>query len=324
MSGVGPAYARDMNALRVLVFGIVLSAAAGARAQFPDLVEFSAGYLPDVPIEVPGRDGVRAQVASYSVAVNVPIVLTAKTFLVPGLTYRVDAVSYLGVPDEFAELRAFHALEVPLLFAQLLPHDWSLALRVAPGIASDFRALDSGALRLSGAALAVHAFSDEVSLGFGVIASYGFGSFMVLPALVLTLGADDATVAFELMAPAFAKLKVRATPGLELGLRAEVSGSSYAVSDPRVAKRWPCVDGELPADPDQCFDNLAYSVVDASAYVAVNVWGTLWLDASVGHTLYRRFESNNADGDPAQDGGQDLPNTWGAKVGLVLKIPKGP
>lgn len=324
MSALGPTYAVAMNALRVLVFGFILSAAVGARAQFPDLVEFSAGYLPDVPIDVPGHDGVRAQVASYSVGVNIPIVLTPKTFLVPGLAYRVDAVSYLGAPDGFADLRAFHALEVPLLFAQLLPNDWSLALRVAPGIASDFRDIDTGALRLSGAALAVHAFSDEVSLGFGVIASYGFGSFMVLPALLLTLGSDDATVAFELMAPAFAKLRVRATTGLELGLRADVSGSSYAVSDPRVAGRWPCVDGSSPADPDQCFDNLAYSVVDASFYVAVKLWGTLWLDASVGHTLYRRFEANDADGDPAQDGGQDLPNTWGAKVGLVLKIPKGP
>ena len=340
-SGAGPAYDGAMNARHACRTGCVTLALAtvaftaliigtgeSARAQFPDLVDFSAGYLPDVPIEVPGHAGVRAQVASYNVAVNVPIVLSPKTFLVPGLAYRVDAVSYLNAPDGFAELRAFHALEVPLLFAQLLPHDWTLALRVAPGVASDFRDIDTGALRLSGAALAVHAFSDEVSLGFGAIASYGFGSFMVLPALLLTLGSDDALVAFELMVPAFAKFKVRAAPGLELGLRAEVSGSSYQVSDPRVAKRWPCVDGELPADASRCFDNLAYSVVDASAYVAVNVWGTLWLDLSVGHTLYRRFEAYDADGEQDADGGdvggQDLPNTWGTRVGLTLRLPSGP
>lgn len=307
-----------------MLVGILVVFAGTAHAQFPDLIEFSATYLPDVPIEVPSEQGVRAQVASYHLALNVPIILSPKTFLVPGLAYRVDAVSYLGAPDGFADLRAFHALEIPLLFAQILPHDWTLVLRVAPGIASDFRAFDTDALRLSGAALAMHSFSDDVSLGFGVIASYGFGSLMVLPALALTLGSDDSPVALELMLPAYARFKVRVSEGLELGLRAEVSGSSYSVRDPRVARAWPCVDGEQPADVDRCFDNLAYSVVDASAYVSVNVWGTLWLEASIGHTLYRRFESNNAKGEAAEDGGQQLPDTWGARVGLALKLPKGP
>lgn len=312
-----------LRLLRLLALGLVIAAAAPARAQFPDLVELHALYLPGVPVAVPGQSGLRAQIASYEVAINVPVVLSPKTFLVPGLAYRADAVSYLDAPDGFADLRAFHAVELPLLFVQLLPHDWTLALRVAPGLASDFRAFDSAALRLSGAALVLHAFSDDVTLGAGVVATYGFGSFMVLPAVALTVGDDDAPVAFEMMLPAFARLALRPLPGLELGLRADTSGSSYAVRDPRIAKRWPCSDDGAPADPSACFDNLAYSVVDASAYVSVNVWGTLWLDASVGHTLYRRFESKNADGEPVLDGAQDLPNTWGVRVGFAVKLPRG-
>jgi hypothetical protein len=325
---------------RVLRLVLVLALVPGlpgagrqwARAQVPDLLELSGAYLPGVPVEVPGSSEARAQVASYSVAINVPLVLGRSSFLVPGLAYRVDAASYRGVPDTFDDLRAFHGLDVSLLYIQLLPRDWSLALRVAPGLAGDLSSVDSGALRLSGAALAVHAFSDGASLGGGVIASYGFGSFMVLPAVYLSLGADDDPVGFELFFPAFARFEVRPLDGLEFGLRVEVSGSSYSVRDPRIAERWPCVEGVDRVDrvggaarPDakRCFDNLAYSVVSASAFVAVELWDSLWLDLAAGHTLYRRFDPRNQDGGAVDAGGQDLPNTLEMKVGVTLRLPRG-
>lgn len=294
-----------------------------ARAQVPDLFEVSATYLPDVAVAVPGAEGVRAQVSSYQVALNLPVVLGERTFLVPGVAYRADTVSYLGAPDGFDDLRAFHGIELPILFVQLLPRDWSLAIRVAPGLAGDLASVDGDSFRMSAAALAVHTFSEDVTLGGGVVASYGFGSFMVLPALYFSLGADTDPFGLELMVPAFAKLKARPVGGLELGLRAEVSGSSYAVRDPRIARRWPCVADASEAEPARCFDNLAYSVVSASAYVAVELWKGFWLDAAVGHTLYRRFESKNAAGGSALDGGQDLPNAIEVKVGVVFRLPRG-
>jgi hypothetical protein len=318
----------SMRCLCVVLALFFAGTASTSRAQFPDLFEVSATYLPDVVVDVPDADKVRVQVSSYTASLNLPVVLGERTFFIPGLSYRADSVSYHGAPDGFVDLRAFHGIDLSLMLVQLLPRDWSLAIRLAPGLAGDLVTIDADTLRLSAAAFAVHAFGPDLQLGFGVIASYGFGSFLVLPAAYLAIGDDDDRVKFEMMLPAFAKLFARPLGGLELGLRAEVSGSSYAVRDAQIAGRWPCqgeVDasgGTRPSDPARCFDNLAYSVVDVSLFAAVELWDSFWLDASVGRTVYRRFEPKNGDGETLDNGGQDLPNAWSVRVGVTFRLPR--
>lgn len=314
-------------ATRWVTFLVLTWIAGAARAQLPDLFEVSATYLPDVAIEVPGASGVRAQVSSYTATLNLPVVLGDTSFFIPGLSYRADAVSYVDTPAGFEDLRAFHALDLSLMLVQLLPADWSFAVRLAPGLAGDLASVDAEALRMSGAAFAIHAFNPELQLGGGVIASYGFGAFLVLPALYLAVGADDDLLRFEMMLPAFAKAWVQPVRGFEAGVRAEVSGSSYAVRDPRIARRWPCVaepgaDGRS-AEPARCFDNLAYSVVHVSVFLAVELWDSFWLDASAMRTVYRRFEPKNAEGETLEDGGQTLPDAFGVRVGVTFRLPRG-
>src|SRR6187402_759603 len=72
---------------------------APAGAQFPNLVELGAQYLPKAPLEDPRP--VEAQVASYEASLNLPLVLGKRTFLIPGLGYHSDAISYTDVPAGF-------------------------------------------------------------------------------------------------------------------------------------------------------------------------------------------------------------------------------
>src|SRR5262245_8906795 len=205
--------------------------AATARAQFPDLVEVNAQYLPGVPLQDP--QPVEAQIASYEGTLNVPVVLGAHTFLVPGLSYHSDAVSYARTPAGFTELRAFHSLDVPILFVQLLPGDWSLALRVAPGLAADTFELDTDLVRVSALALATHTFSDRLVVGGGGLASYAFGTPLPLPAAYVEWKPIDG-LRLESFLPAFADLRYTLWDRLELGLRADIAGNSYAVRDERI------------------------------------------------------------------------------------------
>src|SRR6185436_15732559 len=153
--------ARMSRALRRAAFALLLSIGIQpplAHAQFPDLLDANAQYLPGVALEDPRP--ARAQVASYEGTFNVPIVLGDQTFLIPGASYHSEAVSYARTPAGFPELRAFHALELSLLFVQLLPNDWSLSARVAPGLAADSPDLATDQLRLSALALATRTFSE--------------------------------------------------------------------------------------------------------------------------------------------------------------------
>jgi len=102
-----------------------------ARAQVPDVVEVSAQYLPDVPLA--DAKQLEAQVSSYDAALNIPIPLGERTFLIPGAGYHVESVSFANAPADFVPLRAFHSVDFTLLLVQLVPDDWALSLRVAPG-----------------------------------------------------------------------------------------------------------------------------------------------------------------------------------------------
>jgi len=301
---------------------------AQAGAQVPDLVEISAQYMPNVPVVDPRP--LEAQVSSYDGALNVPIPLGERTFLIPGVGYHVDAASFAETPPNFIQLRAFHSIDFPLLFVQLLPHDWSLSLRFAPGLAGDFEAVDSDLLRFNALALATHGFSDDFVLGGGALASYGFGTLLPLPALYLEWKPTTA-LSVEMFLPAFLQAKLSLWDRLELGYRVEVAGNAYAVRDERIAEAWPCVaeavDSPLPSQddaramPSECLDHVAYSVIAAGPTLNVRLFASVWWTNFAGHSIYRRFDMMNADDEPVSGGGQELPNAWLVRSGLTWRIP---
>ncbi|WP_437568257.1 DUF6268 family outer membrane beta-barrel protein [Sorangium sp. So ce542] len=327
----GGAPRRSARTARLLALAALLwvLAPGTAWAQLPDLVDLSAQYMPGAALEDPRPT--RAQVTSYEASVNVPLPLGEKTFLIPGAVYHVEAISYADALPGFDQLRAFHSVDVSVLFVQLLPRDWSLSLRVAPGLAGDFEGFDGGLARVSALGLVTHTLSEQLVLGGGALASFSFGTFLPLPAAYVDW---TPTPYFRLEAflPGFATAKLLFSDRVELGLRADLAGNAYAVRDPRVAGAWPCAaqpaddpatePDERVARPERCVDHIAYSVATAGVTLGVRAFGTVWLTAQAGHSLFRRFEPMNADDDGIPGEGQSIPNVLFFRAGATWRIPK--
>ncbi|WP_438003698.1 DUF6268 family outer membrane beta-barrel protein [Sorangium sp. So ce321] len=327
--GDGPRRSARTSRLLVLAALLWVFAPGVAWGQLPDLVDLSAQYMPGVALEDPRPT--RAQVTSYEVSANVPIPLGEKTYLIPGVAYHVEAVSYADASPGFDQLRAFHSVDVAALFVQLLPHDWALSLRVAPGLAGDFEGFDGGLARVSALALATHTLSEKLVLGGGALASFSFGSFLPLPAAYVEW-APSPYFRLEAFLPGFATAKLTFSDRVELGLRADVAGNAYAVRDPRVTGAWPCAaqpaddplteQDERVARPEQCVDHIAYSVATAGVTLGVRAFSSVWLTAQAGHSLFRRFEPMNDDDDGIPGGGQSLPDVFFFRAGATWRIPK--
>lgn len=304
------------RALVPLCITLALSLSAEANAQFPDLLELSGQYLPSVELDDPV--GVEAQVASYDASINVPIILSDTRFLIPGLAYHVDSVSFPNAPSEFIELRAFHSVDVALLYVQLLPKDWALSLRLAPGLAGDFAAVDVDMFHVSALAMATRGFSDKLVFGFGALASYSFGEFLPLPSIYLDWQPQE-WLRFETFLPAFAHLDFIIGDRVEVGPRLDVAGNEYAVREARIQNSPACA-GE---SRDQCLDHLAYSIATAGVQVGGRLTGSLWLTVFSGRTVFRRFEMQNARGRLLDGGVEDLPPSWFIRTSLTFRIPMG-
>jgi hypothetical protein len=301
---------------------------APVEAQLPPLAETSAQYLPSSA--VPGGGGLKAQVASYDASLNAPFQLGKSSFLIPGAQYHVDSVSYRNQPALFTELNALHSIDLPLLFVQLLSEQWSLSARVWPGLASDFGELDGSALRVGGLVMLAWSPHARLTLGGGPIASYAFGQLLPLP-LIYADWKPRPWFRVEASLPAFASLLFTPSDRWELGLQADVSGNEFLVRKRQVRTQYPCranaVDdpatlaNEARADPAQCLDHIAYSVIAGGAVARFRLVSSLWVSGFLGHTLFRRYDLKNAAGSATPDGQVDLPNELALRVGLVFRIP---
>lgn len=296
-----------------------MTIASPTAAQMPNLAEVGAQYLP--PVRARPDEPLDAQITSYDVALNVPLPLGETTFLIPGASYHVDSVSYAGGSPEFIDLRGFHGVDLPILFVQLLPQDWSLSLRFSAGLAGDFQAVDGSMVRINAMAMASHTFSESFSLGGGALASYAFGSLLPLPVVFVDYRPHPrwSVTAFV---PAFVQSTVTVGDRLELGYRVDVQGNAYAIRDERIAERWPCVSSAegAAAEPHACLDHVAYSLVSAGPTVNVRLFATVWLETFVGHSVYRRFDLMNAEDEPVPGGREELPRSWLVRGGLTWRI----
>ncbi|MCA9564589.1 MAG: hypothetical protein KC561_13925, partial [Myxococcales bacterium] len=219
---------RFKHTFQFIVIALGIWASRPALAQFPDLVEVSAQYLPAV--ELRDIEGGNAQVSSYDGSINIPLVLGETTFLIPGLSYHADSIAFDGVPEELNRLRLFHSVSLPLLFVQLLPEDWAFSARIAPTLAGDFAAIDSQTYQMSALAMATRPFSARVVFGFGAIVSFSFGELLPLPALYLDW-TPTPWFRFESFLPALAQASFIVGDRLVVGPRFDISGNEYAVRD---------------------------------------------------------------------------------------------
>jgi len=302
----------------ILVVLLLTGVGSVAHAQFPDLINISAGYTP--PSDMQDFEGAESQLARYDATLNMPIVLGERSFLIPGVAYHVDSVSFTGVPDDFVELRAFHSLSVPLLYVQLLPKSWSLAVLLQTGLAGDNVRVDGDHLRLTGMLLASRAPNERLTYGFGLLGSYSFGEFLPLPGVLLNYQFNS-WLRMETFLPAMIDLKFLVADRLEIGPAFFVEGNEYAIRDSRIQDTIVCSDPSLREE--FCIDHIAYSVGNAGLRSSLRVTGPLWFSLFTGSTVFRRFEPRNEDDRLTGDGVQDLPHTFLIQASLALRLPSG-
>lgn len=305
--------------LTCALVALAMSAPRPAAAQFPDLLEVSGQYLP--PTEVGDPPRLRSQVSSYDASLSVPVVLSERSFLIPGLAYHVDSVSFDRTPPEFIELRAFHSIELPVLFVRLLPKRWSLSTRLSLGLAGDFAEVDHHMLRANGMVMATRGFSDRFVGGFGALASYSFGELLPLPAIYLDW-TPNRWFRIETFIPAFANVDFIPHERFAIGARFDIAGNDYAVRDERVQNNPLCAANRGARD-SACLDHLAYSMGTVGLQARTRLVGTLWFGAYGGVTAFRRFELLNASGEEVPGGVQDFPRSGFFRATLTWRIPMG-
>ena len=317
--------ASTWGALLAVLLGVP-SQAAPAAAQLPDLAWMSGQYVPST--QLPESEA-GVQVSSYEVGFNAPIPLGEKTFLIPGLTYHIESVSFDGDTSGIQQLRAFHSVELPVMLVRLLPRDWALALRASATLAGDFTEVDERMVLVTGVAMATKVFSERVVFGFGAIVNYSFGTLLPLPALYLEWRPTSYFVLETILPTSLSARFVLGDQRVELGARAEFQGSSYAVRDERVRSIWPCSGGvddpnsdadESVPDSSRCLDHVAYSVGNVGVSAGVRLVSSLWLSVFAGHSVYRRYERQNREDEGLEDDGT-LPLAPVVRADLVFRIP---
>ncbi len=329
---------RHATRLSALLTGLgLLSGPSLASAQPLDLLNLRSEYLPPTPLEgerpsgaAPWSDAHDVQVSTYSAAFKLPVPLGEHTVLAPGLGYRLDKLSFSHESPLQREL-SLQTFEASLTLIHLVSSDWMLLVQAAPAVAGDSFSVESRALRMQGLGLASYQFSDELILGGGAAAMFEFGSLLPLPLLYTRWEPTD-SITFDLFLPLQAEATLALGDRFEVGLRADVDGYSYAISDSSIRDAWPCqAEADDPATPederqaqrDDCVDHIAYSVATAGASFGVRLVDTAWLTLYVGHTFHRRFEQMNADNGRVAGGMQTLPDTFFGRVGLTWRLPDG-
>lgn len=233
---------------------------------------------------------------TFQVDVGYPFKIeSTNTVLVPGINYRgtFPSVSEGSGVD-------FHEMGLKLTAIQSLSSSWNLVLLLNPSLATNFQNIDSNHLRFNSGLLALYQISESFQLGFGAFANYNFGEFLVLPGLQIDWRISE-EFRFLMFLPTNARLSWRFLEFMEFGVASRLTGNLYNIEDSDNAN----------------VESLAYTVVDAHAFLDIRLFSNIWLSFLGGYTLFRNFEVRDVNGDPLGD--QDFQNTPIFGLNLVFR-----
>ena len=203
-----------------------------AEAQAPRLVEIAGDWAPSAGLGLPDEVQELAptadptvQVSELAARINIPIRLSDKALLMPGIGYSILAVSQSGAILDQPETRELHAISASLLFMYEFSDSWSMLLQAAPAFAGDFANVDGDHFRFAGVAMVSYAFSERFALGLGVGANYQFGALLPLPALRIDWRLSD-SLRLSGILPQGLMLRWQLGDRFELGLSTSITGQS--------------------------------------------------------------------------------------------------
>lgn len=265
------------------------------------------------PVTYDSEPPVRAQVNAGSFEFGVPVKAAAKTWLVPGASYRLEAPRFVDPPVSVPRIPILHEVEISIGLLQKFGERerWSLLVKANIGLAGDLAMVDVGALRAGGVVLGAYAFSDTFELGLGAGVTWAFGQVMPIPVVKLKWEPLE-NLKLEALLPAYLLFEGRPIDRLRAGIYAELVGNEYAIRDPDAQTFATCA-----GDDEGCLDHVAYTDGNAGGFVGVRLAGELWLEVHGGASFYRRFEMLDVEDEPVVNGDQRLRPAGFGKVRLT-------
>ena len=170
----------------------------------------------------------------------IPVSLSESFVLLPGLAYSLLALDYKDMSfidptptGTFTEKDLPHNLHViDLILGGAIQWDekWGTFLVFYPGVHSDMDDISGKDIYFSGAALMSYTFSDDLFLSAGLYYDDSFGIPQLLPMLSAQWQICDG-LTLDAVLPQFLVFSYRVIPEIAIGLKFNVEGNQYRLSE---------------------------------------------------------------------------------------------
>jgi Domain of unknown function (DUF6268) len=170
----------------------------------------------------------------------IPVPLSESLVLLPGLAYSVLSLDYKDLtfidptPDgTFTEKdlpHNLHVIDLVMGGAVQWDEEWGTLIIVYPGIHSDMDDISGDDIYFSGAAMMSYKFSDSFFLSAGLYYDDSFGIPQLLPMLSAQWQICDG-LTLDTALPQFMVFAYRIIPELAIGLKFNVEGNQYRLSE---------------------------------------------------------------------------------------------
>jgi hypothetical protein len=191
-----------------------------------------------------------------------------------------------------------------MTFVRLFGKQWSLIARGAASVAGSYATIDRRMIAYSAMALAGWAPSEQLALGAGMLVTGGFGQLLPLPALSVRWKPRD-DLRIDVFVPAFATVRYTLWDRVELGVRAEITGHTYA----------------FRGASDDPLDHVRYTLGAVGLTAGLRLTSSVWLTAFAGASVYRRGEQLDRDDQQLPGTSHDLPQVSFVRTDLAWRLP---
>ncbi len=285
---------------------LILSGGAQGLGAQEALIHLEGSWLPtsDVTRTLSGP-ATEARVTMARGSVLVPLLCQGERLLVvPRISgSRVGVAPRPLDPAEPVWVEALYDLDLEVISLLTLSERTRLSLVLAPGMASDFRGVSSDHVTLQGAALLTREAASGPTWGGGVSVTNAFGEVRLVPLLALQWRGER--VYADILAPAHGEVFWTPSDRIATGLQAMVDGNVYGLG------REGTLEGGL----------VRYSLADVGPVIRYDIGRRLRVSASVGVSLRRRLEVEDARGTQIENAA--LSRGWRIGFGVSWLVPEG-
>jgi hypothetical protein len=251
--------------------------------------------------------GLNGDLHEADVSVGVPIVENqGKTIVRVGLGYTYTRYQLAGLqpaqqptldPNDTVTLSSpvptdLHAVTASVSLWQPLGRDWAMIITLKPGIYSDMRVWDLGAVTLQGLSEVSWRISDSLSAGLGFSYTSHFGQALLLPVLQVNWNMGGG-FRFAFLAPENGQLSWQPTDWLTLNLFGRVSGGAYRVHPDATLRQVDPATGQTSTQAVSFAYDLAYSTLSVGAGVRLRLARGFHVFAESPFALNRRWDASN-------------------------------